>query len=96
MEERSLSKGWKWVRLGEVIKEALPGFACGKRAGPEGFIQLRMNNISSNGHLDLSSVLRIPATKKQVEKYQLLPGCYFYVFLMSKRKKKWNRQKQLV
>jgi len=69
-----LPKGWKWARMGDVIKQAQPGFACGKRAGSEGFIQLRMNNISSNGHLDLSSVLRVPATKKQVEKYQLACG----------------------
>jgi len=70
----STPKEWKWVRLGEVIQEALPGFACGKRAGSEGFIQLRMNNISGNGQLNLSSVLRVPATKEQIERYRLIPG----------------------
>ncbi|MBT9170051.1 MAG: Type-1 restriction enzyme EcoKI specificity protein [Actinobacteria bacterium] len=69
-----LPPGWRWVRLGEVVQEALPGFACGKRAGNDGFIQLRMNNISSRGELDLSSVLRVPATPEQVEKYRLAPG----------------------
>jgi len=73
MEECQLPKEWKWVRLGEVIQEALPGFACGKRAGSEGFIQLRMNNISGNGQLNLSSVLRVPATKEQIERYRLIP-----------------------
>jgi type I restriction enzyme S subunit len=33
-----------------------------------------MNNISSRGELDLSSVLRVPATPEQVEKYRLAPG----------------------
>lgn len=73
-EEYPLPEGWRWVRLGEVVQEAMPGFACGKRAGKDGFIQLRMNNISCSGHLDLSSVLRVPATQGQVEKYRLLPG----------------------
>ncbi|MFW0858877.1 MAG: restriction endonuclease subunit S [Dehalococcoidia bacterium] len=70
----ALPPGWRWVRLGEVLEDALPGFACGKRAGLEGYIQLRMNNISSNGQLNLSSLLRVPATQKQVEKYRLKPG----------------------
>ena len=72
--ESEEAKKWERKKLSEVIKEVMPGFACGKRAGPEGFIQLRTNNISNNGYLDLSSVLRIPATKKQIEKYQLLLG----------------------
>jgi type I restriction enzyme S subunit len=70
----SLPPGWRWVKLGEVIQEALPGFACGKRAGPDGFIQLRMNNISTHGQIDLSSILRVPATQDQVEKYKVVPG----------------------
>jgi restriction endonuclease S subunit len=70
----ALPDGWHWVKLGEVIQEALPGFACGKRAGSDGFIQLRMNNISSHGQIDLSSILRVPATQEQVKKYRLVPG----------------------
>lgn len=73
-KSNALPPGWRMVRLGEVIREALPGFACGKRADASGYIQLRMNNITNRGLLDLSSVLRVPATKEQVEKYQLKPG----------------------
>ncbi len=69
-----LKEDWRWVKLGEVIQEALAGFACGKRAGSDGFIQLRMNNISSHGQIDLSSILRVPATQEQVKKYRLVPG----------------------
>lgn len=72
--ESEEAKKWERKKLGEVLEEALPGFACGKRAGLEGYIQLRMNNISSDGKIVLSSLLRVPATEKQVEKYRLKPG----------------------
>lgn len=69
-----LPAGWRWVGLGEVIEDTQPGFACGKRAGDDGVIQLRMNNISIRGQIDLSSIIRIPATPEQIKKYRLLPG----------------------
>jgi type I restriction enzyme S subunit len=72
--ESEEAKKWERKRLGEVVREALPGFACGKRAEEDGFIQLRMNNISTTGQLDLSAVLKVPATPEQVEKYRLIPG----------------------
>jgi type I restriction enzyme S subunit len=74
MNQYLLPEGWRWARLGEIIQEALPGFACGKRSGEEGTIQLRMNNITTKGKIDLSSVLKVPASKAQIEKYRLLPG----------------------
>jgi len=70
----ALPRSWRWVRLGEVIQEVQPGFACGKRADTDGYIQLRMNNISSRGQVNLSSVLRVPATQGQVDKYRLVSG----------------------
>lgn len=70
----ALPRSWRWVRLGEVIQEVQPRFACGKRADTDGYIQLRMNNISSRGQVDLSSVLRVPATQGQVDKCRLVSG----------------------
>ncbi len=72
--ESKEAKKWQKKKMGEVIREALPGFACGKRAGLEGIFQLRMNNISAEGRLDLSSLIRVPATHNQIEKYLLVPG----------------------
>jgi len=69
-----LPEGWRWAKLGEIIQEALSGFACGKRSGKGGTIQLRMNNITTKGKIDISSVLKVPASKEQIEKYRLLPG----------------------
>lgn len=73
MNQYALPVGWRWAKLGEIIEEALPGFACGKRSGKEGTIQLRMNNVTTKGKIDLSSVLKVPASKEQIEKYRLLP-----------------------
>ena len=72
--ESEEAKNWQKKKIGEVIREALPGFACGRRAGVEGVFQLRMNNISSEGRIDLSSLIKVPATQKQIDKYLLLPG----------------------
>ncbi|HLG29375.1 MAG TPA: restriction endonuclease subunit S, partial [Candidatus Brocadiales bacterium] len=74
IEKYQLPDNWRWVRLGDIIQEVLPGFACGKRTTTDGYIQLRMNNISSRCQIDLSSTLRVPAKQDQVEKYQLVPG----------------------
>jgi len=72
--ESEEAKKWERRKLGEIIEDIQPGFACGKRAGDDGVIQLRMNNISTRGQIDLSSVLRVPATEEQVRQYCLLPG----------------------
>ncbi|MEW6142843.1 MAG: restriction endonuclease subunit S [Chloroflexota bacterium] len=72
--ESEEAKKWERRRLGEIIEDIQPGFACGKRAGDDGVIQLRMNNISSSGQLDLSYTLRVPAAPEQIKQYQLLPG----------------------
>jgi type I restriction enzyme S subunit len=69
-----LPPSWKWERLREVIQEIQPGFACGKRDETCGYIQLRMNNISSRCKIDLSTILRVPATQNQVNKYRLQSG----------------------
>lgn len=66
-----MTKGkWPIAALEELITEAPSGFASGERAS-DGVIQLRMNNVTIDGHLDWSSIIRVPATKQQIEKYQL-------------------------
>ncbi|MDP2857790.1 MAG: restriction endonuclease subunit S [Bacillota bacterium] len=68
-----LPPGWRWVRLGEVVREAQVGFACGER-DPNGVIQLRMNNVTNRGGFDWSSFIRVPADSGTVAAYQLQPG----------------------
>jgi len=69
----ALPPGWRWVRLGEVIAEALPGFATGER-DPDGVIQLRMNNVDTRGRFVWSEFIRVPADDDTVARYRLLPG----------------------
>jgi len=68
-----LPTGWRWVRLGELVREALPGFASGAR-DPHGVIQLRMNNVDTNGNMVWNEFLRVPADPETIAKYQLAVG----------------------
>jgi type I restriction enzyme, S subunit len=62
MERFDLPEGWYWRSLGDkdVLSEIKPGFACGKKDIVGGAAQLRMNNISRDGFLDMKLVRRIP------------------------------------
>lgn len=74
VENRSqLAPGWTWTRLSEVIVEAQGGFASGQR-DPKGAIQLRMNNVTSRGQFDWSSVIRVPADSDIITTYRLHVG----------------------
>jgi restriction endonuclease S subunit len=68
-----LPGGWKWVKLGEAIVEAQHGFAIGER-DPEGVIQLRMNNVTTQGQFDWSSFIRVPADSETIAAYRLQSG----------------------
>ena len=64
---------WPGEALDDLLCDAQSGFASGERAS-DGVIQLRMNNVSTDGTLNLADTLRVPASKAQVAKYRLLPG----------------------
>jgi len=70
---KELPKGWRWVRLGEVIQEAQAGFACGERDA-EGIVQLRMNNLDTRGNFIWGDVLRVPREGNKIEPFLLVPG----------------------
>jgi type I restriction enzyme S subunit len=65
--------GWQFVPLGQVIASAQSGFASGARDS-NGVIQMRMNNVTTDGSLDWTSFIRVPATPKQLAKYRLQSG----------------------
>lgn len=68
-----LPDGWRWVKLGEAIVEAQHGFAIGER-DPKGVIQLRMNNVTTQGQFDWSSFIRVPADSETIAAYRLQSG----------------------
>ena len=61
------------VSIEDITIDVQSGFASGERA-TDGVVQLRMNNVTTDGNLDWSSYLRVPTSPKQVEKYKLRPG----------------------
>jgi type I restriction enzyme S subunit len=61
------------VSLGDIITDIQSGFASGERS-PDGPVQLRMNNVTTDGNLDWSSFIRVPAAPTLIEKFQLHPG----------------------
>jgi len=51
---------WEVVRLEETIEEIKNGFASGKR-DENGIVQIRMNNVTTDGCLIFDSYLKVPA-----------------------------------
>jgi type I restriction enzyme S subunit len=51
--------GWRMVRLWDAIEELKNGFASGKR-DENGIVQIRMNNVTTDGHLIFDSYLKVP------------------------------------
>ncbi len=67
-----IPKEWEVVRLRDVILEAKPGFACGKR-DKNGVIQLRMDSIDTEGWINPKAYVKVPPPKN-VKEYFLRPG----------------------
>ncbi|MDT3400187.1 restriction endonuclease subunit S [Streptomyces sp. B1866] len=59
--------------LADVVVDAKPGFACGEE-DPNGVFQVRMNNVSKSGELDLTKKRYVPADHKAISKTLLRSG----------------------
>lgn len=68
-----MPEGWRWAKLGEVMREARAGFACGEREA-DGIVQLRMNNLDTRGNFLLGEVIRVPRSVSNLERFLLSPG----------------------
>ena len=66
-EERSLPVNWKPMKLSEALENTQNGFAEGKR-DKNGISQLRMNNVTRDGRIDLEKVAMIPS-RNNIERY---------------------------
>ncbi|MDA9323094.1 restriction endonuclease subunit S [Flavobacteriaceae bacterium] len=66
-EERSFPVNWKPMKLKEALESTQNGFAEGKR-DENGTAQLRMNNVTSDGRIDLEKVAMIPL-RNNIERY---------------------------
>jgi type I restriction enzyme, S subunit len=73
IEEKTLPADWKVTKLANVVAQAQAGFASGER-DPNGFIQLRMNNVTTNGQFDWTNYLRVPTDQSIASAYTLEKG----------------------
>lgn len=64
---------WPEVTLCEMLDDASPGFACGEDV-ESGVFQFRMNNITTEGQLDLSKRRRVPRDYRNIDRFLLQPG----------------------
>lgn len=66
-------KLWKTAAISDLIETAQTGFASGADVD-DGILQIRMNNISTDGALDWSKRRRVPIPAKGVDKVLAAPG----------------------
>ena len=65
---------WPSVPLESVATNLQAGFACQPTDDLGGIPQLRTNNVSLDGRIDLSGVKRVPANSARIAKYSLRSG----------------------
>lgn len=63
---------WPRVPLGDVLSSVQAGFASGERSD-DGVIQLRMNNVDTEGQIIWDRFIRVPATAEMMDEYRLQP-----------------------
>jgi len=65
---------WPEVYLGDLVPDIQPGFARRPSSSGRDVAQLRTNNISPDGILDMTDLKHVPATKTEIRKYDLKEG----------------------
>ncbi len=65
---------WPEVSLGRLVVDMQPGFACRPTDEGAGTPQLRTNNVSADGRLNLAEVKRVSANDGQLERYLMAAG----------------------
>jgi len=68
-EERKLPKQWETMKLSDAISNIQNGFAEGKR-DDSGIAQLRMNNVTRDGRIDLEKLALIP-DRDNITRYKI-------------------------
>jgi type I restriction enzyme S subunit len=64
---------WQTSRISDVLIDARPGFACGEEPS-EGVFQFRMNNVTTEGTLNLSKKRRVPASTRNIDAFLVESG----------------------
>jgi type I restriction enzyme, S subunit len=64
---------WTEACVGDLVIDARSGFASGDDL-PDGVFQFRMNNVTTDGGIDLTKQRRVPANAKKLNQFALRPG----------------------
>lgn len=67
---------WTKVKIKDVVKDIKNGFASGKR-DEKGIVQIRMNNVTTDGRLIFDSYLKVP-TPANIENYSLKKNDFLF------------------
>lgn len=65
---------WPAYPLSTIATDLQPGFARQPKAGNTSLPQLRTNNVSPEGRIDLTFVKEVPASQNEIEHYSLKKG----------------------
>ena len=71
-----IPKEWNAVQLEDLISDVKNGFASGKR-DEKGIVQVRMNNITTDGRLVLNFYLKVP-TPENIDVWLLKPNDFLF------------------
>ncbi len=71
-----IPKGWQSVQLDQTIEDIQNGFASGAR-DKNGIVQIRMNNVTTDGKIIFDSVLKVPIPER-VEEWLLKAGDFLF------------------
>lgn len=67
-----LPDDWNIVKISDIVTSSKSGFASGAR-DENGIVQIRMNNVSRAGKIDLTDHLKVPIPKN-IKQYGLIEG----------------------
>jgi type I restriction enzyme S subunit len=65
---------WRHAELARLVTDMQPGFACRPADEDAGVPQLRTNNVSADGRLDLTDIKTVPVNDSQLERYSMANG----------------------
>lgn len=75
-ERGEMPEGWEVIRLGDAVEELKNGFASGKR-DENGIVQIRMNNVTTDGRLIFDSYLKVPVPEN-INNWLLKKGDFLF------------------
>ena len=71
-----IREGWNEVTINQLVEEMKNGFASGIR-DKNGIVQIRMNNVTTDGKLIFNSYLKVPRNEK-IDSFILQEGDFLF------------------